>query len=146
MNSDPLFLVLVGYGAMVVLMLVLWGVQVVHRNASIADVGFCAGLVVVVLWYARYGFGDPERKLLVAIMVCVYAGRLGLFLESRPPESAADTKREDRYRAIVENAAYPIMTLDPAGNFTWAGDFEARAAGNPRGSAYAYLIEWPLTD
>ena len=79
MNSDPLFLVLVGYGALVVLMLVLWGVQVVLRNASIADV-FCAGLIVIVLWYARYGFGDPERKLLVAFMVCVYAGRLGLFL------------------------------------------------------------------
>jgi steroid 5-alpha reductase family enzyme len=80
MNSDPLFLVMVGYGALVVFMLVLWGVQLVHRNASIADVGFCAGLIVVVLWYARYGFGDPERKLFVAAMVCVYAGRLGLFL------------------------------------------------------------------
>src|SRR5918995_970870 len=80
MNSDPLFLFMVGYGAMVVFMLVLWGVQLVHRNASIADVGFCAGLIVVVLWYARVGFGDPERKLFVAVMVCVYAGRLGLFL------------------------------------------------------------------
>jgi steroid 5-alpha reductase family enzyme len=80
MNFDPLFLFMVGYGALVVFMLVLWGVQLVHRNASIADVGFCAGLIVVVLWYARYGFGDPERKLFVAAMVCVYAGRLGLFL------------------------------------------------------------------
>ena len=52
MSSDPLFLVMVGYGAMVVLMLVLWGVQLVLRNASIADVGFCAGLIVIVLWYA----------------------------------------------------------------------------------------------
>ncbi len=67
MNSDPLFLVVVGYGAMVVLMLVLWGVQMVFRNASIADVGFCAGLIAVVLWYARYASGETERKLLVAL-------------------------------------------------------------------------------
>jgi steroid 5-alpha reductase family enzyme len=80
MNSDPLFLIVVGYGAMVVLMLVLWSVQVVFRNASIADVGFCAGLIAVVLWYARHASGETERKLLVVFMVCVYAGRLGLFL------------------------------------------------------------------
>jgi steroid 5-alpha reductase family enzyme len=111
MNSDPLFLVMVGYGAMVVFMLVLWGVQVVHRNASIADVGFCAGLIVVVLWYARVGFGDPERKLFVAVMVCVYAGRLGLFLLF------------NRVIGTAEDARYQEMRR------SWGGSEQARMFG-----------------
>jgi len=56
--------------------------------------------------------------------------RLGLFLENRP---SAEARREDRYRAIVENAAYPIMTLDPAGNFTWANRATLSLLGYGRG-------------
>ncbi len=80
MISDPLSLVLTGYGAMVLFMLGLWAVQLRVRNASIADVGFCIGLIAVVLWYAREASGETERKLLVILMVCLYAGRLGFFL------------------------------------------------------------------
>jgi PAS domain-containing protein len=61
------------------------------------------------------------------------ACRLALFLDSRPSEPSAESKREDRYRAIVENAAYPIMTLDPAGNFTWANRATLSLLGYGRG-------------
>jgi len=62
------------------------------------------------------------------------AGRLGLFLESgEPPASPTEARREDRYRAIVENAAYPIMILDPAGNFTWANRSTNALLGYGRG-------------
>jgi steroid 5-alpha reductase family enzyme len=80
MTADPLFLVMIGYGSMVIFMFVLWCVQLFFRNASIADVGYCAGLIGVVSWYANYASGETERKLLTIFMVCVYAGRLGLFL------------------------------------------------------------------
>jgi steroid 5-alpha reductase family enzyme len=80
MTADPLSLVLVGYGALVLFMLGLWAVQLLVRNASIADVGFCIGLIAVVLWYTGQASGETERKLLVIVMVCLYAGRLGLFL------------------------------------------------------------------
>jgi steroid 5-alpha reductase family enzyme len=66
--------------AMTVLMAVLWALQLRARNASIADVGFCVGLIAAVLWFAQHASGEPERKILVAFMVCVYAGRLGLFI------------------------------------------------------------------
>lgn len=56
--------------------------------------------------------------------------RLGLFFEARP---AHDTAREDRYRGIVENAAYPIMTLDPGGNFTWCNRATLALLGYGRG-------------
>jgi steroid 5-alpha reductase family enzyme len=80
MTSDPLSLLITAYEAMVVVMTVLWGVQLLIRNASIADVGFCAGLISVVLWYAGHATGEIERKLLVIVMVCIYAGRLGSFI------------------------------------------------------------------
>jgi steroid 5-alpha reductase family enzyme len=80
MTADPLSLVVAGYGAMVLFMLGLWALQFRVRNASIADVGFCLGLIAVVLWYAQEASGETQRKLLVGLMVCVYAGRLGVFL------------------------------------------------------------------
>ncbi len=50
MTAAPLSLVVTIYIAMTVVMLVLWGLHLVVRNASIVDVGFCAGLIAAVLW------------------------------------------------------------------------------------------------
>lgn len=80
MTLDPLTLVISAYGAMVLLMTGLWALQLVVRNASIADIGFCAGLIAVVLWYVTHASGELERNLLVALMVSIYAGRLGLYI------------------------------------------------------------------
>ena len=80
MTADPLALVLSVYIAMVVLMVALWVLHLWLRNASIADVGFCLGLIAAVLWYAQLASGERERKTLVILMVCLYAGRLGGFI------------------------------------------------------------------
>ena len=61
-------------------MMGLWVLQLRVRNASIADVGWCAGLIAVVLWYASQATGETERKLLVAALAVLYAGRLGFFI------------------------------------------------------------------
>lgn len=79
-NADPLVLVLPAYLVMAVIMAGLWAVQLRWRNASLADVGWCGGLVAVVLWYTTQAPGDAERKFLVGILVTVYAGRLGLHI------------------------------------------------------------------
>ena len=100
MSSDPLSLVLSGYGAMVLVMLGLWAVQLRTRNASIADVGFCFGLIADVLWYAREASGETERKLLVILMVSLYAGRLGFFLLfNRVISKAEDARYQDLRRS-----------------------------------------------
>lgn len=80
MSTDPLTLVLTAFMAMVVVMAGLWAVHLVVRNASIADVGFCFGLIAVVVWYATQASGDGERKALVVLMAAIYAGRLGLYI------------------------------------------------------------------
>ena len=95
---DPLFLVLSVYIAMAVLMAVLWGLHLRVRNASIADVGFCVGLIAAVLWYAQHASGEPARKLLLVVMVCLYAGRLGLFVLLNRIVGKAEDARYRRLR------------------------------------------------
>jgi steroid 5-alpha reductase family enzyme len=77
-TSDPLQLVLVAYLAMVPVMVALWVLHLWMRNASLADVGWCIGLIAVVLWYVTQATGENERKVLVAALAVIYAGRLGL--------------------------------------------------------------------
>lgn len=80
MGTDPLALTAAVWAASALMMLALWLVQVKLRNASIADVGWCMGLIAAVCWYAVHASGDGERKILVAVMAAVYAGRLGSYI------------------------------------------------------------------
>ena len=80
MTTDPLTLVLMAYLVMVVVMVGLWVLQLRVRNASIADVGWCAGLIAFVLWYTTQATGEPARTMLVAALALLYAGRLGFYI------------------------------------------------------------------
>lgn len=99
MTADPFMLVLTAYLAMVAVMTGLWVLQLAIRNASIADVGWCAGLIGTVGWYVTQASGDLERKILVALMVSIYAGRLGGYILF----NRVIGKQEDaRYRRLRE--------------------------------------------
>ena len=100
MGSDPLSLVLTAYLAMAVVMVGLWALQLRVRNASIADIGWCAGLIAVVLWYVTQTAGETERKMLVAVLAVLYAGRLGFYILF----NRVIGKQEDaRYRRLREH-------------------------------------------
>ncbi len=79
-TTDPLQLVLTGYLAMAAAMATFWALHLRMRNASLADVGWCMGLITVVSWYATQAAGEIERKVLVVGLVVIYAGRLGLHI------------------------------------------------------------------
>jgi len=98
MTADPLSLVVTTYIAMTVAMAGLWTLHLVVRNASMADVGFCMGLIAAVLWYAQHASGETERKLLVAVMACLYAGRLGFFILFNRVIGKAEDARYQRLR------------------------------------------------
>jgi steroid 5-alpha reductase family enzyme len=98
MTADPLSLVVTIYIAMTVVMAGLWTLHLVVRNASVADVGFCMGLIAAVLWYAQHASGETERKLLVALMACLYAGRLGFFILFNRVIGKAEDARYRRLR------------------------------------------------
>lgn len=99
MTTDPFTLVLTAYLVMVAVMVGLWVLQLRVRNVSIADVGWCAGLIAVVLWYAIQATGDTERKTLVAALAVIYAGRLGLHILLN---RVIGKTEEARYRRLRE--------------------------------------------
>ena len=98
-GPDPLSLVMTTYLAMAVVMAGLWALQLRIRNASIADVGWCAGLIATVLWYVTQAPGDPERKIAVGLMVSVYAGRLGTYILL---DRVIAKPEDSRYRRLRE--------------------------------------------
>ncbi|MCC6964752.1 MAG: DUF1295 domain-containing protein [Nitrospira sp.] len=94
---DPLSLLLSAWAASAVLMVALWLLERRVRNLSIADVGWCCGLALVVLWYASTAPGEQARRVLVALMVFLYAARLGMHVLL----DRLLGKREDgRYRSL----------------------------------------------
>jgi steroid 5-alpha reductase family enzyme len=99
MTTDSFTLVVTAYLIMVAVMVGLWGLQLRVRNVSIADVGWCAGLIAVVLWYATQATGETERKTLVATLAVIYAGRLGLYILLN---RVIGKMEEARYRRLRE--------------------------------------------
>lgn len=99
MRPDPLILVVAAYLAMVPLMAGLWALQLRLRNASLADVGWSAGLFAVVLWYAGQASGELERKILVAVMAGIYSGRLGTYILF---DRVVGRPEDPRYRRLRE--------------------------------------------
>ena len=79
-SHDPLTLIGTAFVMMTGVMLLLWMVQLHGRNASLADVGWCIGLVAVTTWYGTAAFGDPGRRGLVMAMIGVYGLRLGSYI------------------------------------------------------------------
>lgn len=97
LESDPLSLVMIAYILMAIVMGVLWAVQRKTKNAAIGDVGWCAGLIASVLSYATQAPAGIERILLTAMLVVLYAGRLGLHIYS---ERVAGQPEDGRYRRL----------------------------------------------
>jgi len=99
MTTDLFTLVPMAYLVMVAVMAGLWVLQLRVRNVSIVDVGWCAGLIAVVLWYVTQAAGETERKILVAALAAIYAGRLGLYILLN---RVIGKKEEVRYRRLRE--------------------------------------------
>ncbi len=81
-EADPLSLVVIAYFTVAVLMVILWFVQRKTKNAAIGDVGWCVGLIAAVLLYITQAPVGIERIMLTAMLVLMYAGRLGYHLYS----------------------------------------------------------------
>lgn len=73
---------LIGAGAALVglLMLVLWLIHLLLRNASIVDPGWAGGLAMLAILYALLGPAYPPRAWLLALMAGAWGLRLSLFL------------------------------------------------------------------
>lgn len=99
MSHDPLTLLLWAWIAMAGWMALLWLVERAQRNASLADVGWCFGLVAVVVGYAWFATGEAERKFLLVVMASAYGLRLGGFILLNRVIGKTEDQRYQRLRS-----------------------------------------------
>ena len=80
MLTQALHLAAIGAGIVAGMMLVLWAIHLLIRNAAIVDAGWAAGLAALALFYALKGPGYPARKWAIASMAGFWGLRLASYL------------------------------------------------------------------
>jgi steroid 5-alpha reductase family enzyme len=80
-----------GIWAMVTL---LWLLSIPLRNVSIVDIFWGMGFVLTNLWYYIAGEGNPERKLLLLVLVSIWGLRLSIYLAWRNVGKGEDFRYE----------------------------------------------------
>ena len=91
--------VLLGAGACVAGMGVLYGLGLRARNASGVDLGWTVCLGFLGVLYAVTGVGDPGRRMALGVLVGVWSVRLSLHLASRDLFGPKEDGRYVRLRA-----------------------------------------------
>jgi steroid 5-alpha reductase family enzyme len=80
MISQWWVLLLLGWGAVAVMMLALWVVATVRRDASIVDAGWGYGLAVLGILYAILGDGDPSHRAVVGVLSGITGLKIGTYV------------------------------------------------------------------
>src|SRR5579859_3375253 len=80
MLPEALHLGLTGAAIVAGMMLVLWGIHLLMRNAAIVDVGWAGGLATLAIYYALEGPGYSARKWAIASMAGFWGLRLAGYL------------------------------------------------------------------
>ena len=108
---------LVSAGAVAVLMLGTWAVSVRLRDASIVDIVWSLGFVLVAWLAFALGDGAVERRLLVATLVTVWGVRLSAHMLSLRRGHGEDF----RYRTMRERHGrrFPLVSLFSV--YLWQG-------------------------
>ena len=86
------------------MMVGLWlGYRWVHRNVSLADVGFCAGFGLVAIGFGLTTTGDVSHRLVVAAMATGYAVRLAAHIAVN---RVRGVQEDQRYRSLREKLGH----------------------------------------
>lgn len=80
MMWQALPLLLVGAAIVAGMMLLLWIIHLLIRNAAIVDVGWAAGLGILAVYFAAAGPAYAPRKYLIAAMAGLWSARLAFYL------------------------------------------------------------------
>ena len=88
------------------MMVGLWlGYRWVHRNASLADVGFCLGFGLVAIGFGLTTTGDVSHRLVVAAMATIYAVRLAAHIAVNRVRGHVEDHRYGSLREKLGNRA-----------------------------------------
>jgi len=80
MLTVAMHLALVGAATVSVMMLGLWIIHLLIKNAAIVDVGWALGLALLAIYYASTGPGYAARRYAIATMAGVWGLRLATYL------------------------------------------------------------------
>ena len=80
MLPEALHLALTGFAIVAGMMLALWVIHLLIRNAAIVDAGWAAGLAMLAIFYAVKGPGYFARKWAIALMAGFWGLRLAFYL------------------------------------------------------------------
>jgi steroid 5-alpha reductase family enzyme len=95
--------------AVALLMVGLWLVSLIRRDASIVDITWGLGFAMIALIGALADIGDPYRARLLAFCTVVWGGRLGVYLYFRNRGQGEDF----RYQAMRRHWGnkFPVVSL-----------------------------------
>lgn len=88
-----------GFFLVLSLMMALWLIYLFKRNAGIVDIGWAVSFMIGTVAYFAIGEGEFWKKMVLAFMVFVWAGRLAWYLYRRFMRN----DEEPRYREIRKN-------------------------------------------
>ncbi len=103
MGEDIAQVMLGSLVAVVALMLAVWGVSVLRKDASLVDIFWGFGFVLVAWVAFALGEGDDSRKLLIAILASVWGLRLTLHIGRRNLGKGEDYRYRAMRRAHPDN-------------------------------------------
>jgi steroid 5-alpha reductase family enzyme len=104
-------MLLLGWGALAVIMAMLWLVQYATQNAGIVDVAWAFGTGVLGVWFSLgVSSGDATRGVIIATLVGIWGARLGYYLASRVLRESEDG-RYHYMRDTLGGWTQPVMFL-----------------------------------
>jgi len=92
-------LALWGWGTVARLMCLLFLKELLHKDASIVDVGWSLGVGALGIVYALFGPGDPTRRAILGAVASIWAFRLAFFLFVNRVWGKKEDGRYQRLRA-----------------------------------------------
>jgi steroid 5-alpha reductase family enzyme len=104
-------ILLVGWLVLSIIMALLWLVQLTTKNAGIVDVAWAFGTGILGVWFAlEAGSGDATRGMIIALLVGIWAARLGFHLASRVLRESEDGRYKN-LREALGPWTQPVMFL-----------------------------------
>ena len=133
MNPTWWQLMLGAWGAVALLMALLWRVQKQTKNAGIVDVAWSFGTGLVGVAFCVFGDGDPTRRWILGAMIGIWGFRLGIHLwrrMQREPEDGRYTEIRDKTGAAADRWLFMFFQVQAAWALIFASPifFAARNA------------------
>jgi len=135
---------LASVGVVAALMLLSWLMSLVRRDASVVDIAWGLGFVLVAWVSFSLADGDGTRKLVVVALTTIWGVRLGAYLAWRDAGNGEDFRYQELRRRYGER--FPLVSLFLVFGFQglgmWAVSLPVQAAQVPDSPAALTALDF----